>query len=123
MGNSQIEKREAFKEILKKATVPKPLVNFTDAIMENILIADVRSKAFNKNIKRSWLFILIAVLLSIVSVSQLTYVELAFMDIVNKYLPGIFEVFTFTLLSFLAGLFFYQLNNLLTYQFSETEKK
>ncbi len=53
MENSKIDNREEFKEILKKATVPKPSAKFTDAIMENILVADVKSKVFNKNIKRS----------------------------------------------------------------------
>ena len=114
-----IENSKEFKEILKRATEPTPSLDFTNIIMGKVKLIDLKRGMYKKYIKRSWFFIIVAAILSLKVVLQLTYVELAFADIINPYIPGASQFFTYAILSLIAGMFFYQFNNLLNYKFAE----
>lgn len=114
-----IENSKEFKEILDIATKSTPSLDFTNIIMGKVKLIDLKNAIYKKYIKRSWFFIVVAAILSLKVVLQLSYVELAFADIVNQYLPGASQIFTFILLSLIVGLFLYQFNNLVNYRFAE----
>jgi hypothetical protein len=82
--------------------------------MGKINIIVIRDLIFKKYIKRSWVFIGIAILLSLKAVSQLANFKIAFTDIADKIPPGSLDIFIFSVLTVLASLLFYQLDNLLS---------
>jgi len=122
MNNIELKDKNEFKAILSKPTIPNMSEDFTDAIMEKVIAVNAKQKLFNKCIKLSWFFIIIAVTLSIKTVLQISYFELEFDEAANSILPQALKISVYILLSVLSGLFFYQLNNLLTCRFSFTKK-
>lgn len=115
------DKSKEFENILKKTTSPTPSLDLTNLIMGKIKLIDAKNALYKKYIKKSWFFIIVAVILSLKMAMQLSYFELALADIVNSYLPGSSQIFTFTLLSLIASLVFYQFNSLLNIKLVKDE--
>jgi len=113
MANTELSKTE-FIKLLQQANHPVSNVDLSDKIMRKIQIIDLKNKVYDKYIRSSWFFIALATILAVKGISVLTLVESTFAQWTNSLIPGLSEIVTFTLLSALAGLIFYQLNNLIT---------
>jgi hypothetical protein len=119
MNSIDFKKNEEFIKLLKKATKPIIPVDFTEHIMGNVALLRINKSTSAKDMKRSYIFLVLAVLISFLSIFQLSYFEFAVSDLVNSYLPNLAAYITYVLLSLILGLIFYQLNNLLKYRFVE----
>lgn len=122
MSSIDFKENEEFIKLLKKATKPVISVDFTEHIMGNVALMRINKPASTKDIKRSYIFLVLAILISFLSIFQLSYFEFAVSDLVNSYLPNLSEYITYLLLSLISGLIFYQLNNLLMYRFVEIKQ-
>ena len=116
------KENEEFIKLLKKATKPAISTDFTEHIMGNVALLRINKSTSAKDMKRSYIFLVLAVLISFLSIFQILYFEYAVSDLVNSYLPNLAAYITYVLLSLISGLIFYQLNNLLNYRFVEIEQ-
>ena len=62
MENIENDKKQ-FAELISKATRPQPSFNLSNNIMAKIQVIDIKSKIYEKYIKLSWFFIIVAVFL------------------------------------------------------------
>jgi len=70
-----------------------------------------------KYLYRSWFFISVAAILSLFSITSFSVIQATFELAINSLLPGLYDYITLLIISAIAGLFFYQLNQLLSHQF------
>jgi len=116
--DQQIENNQQIKKILQKASKPEVPLNFTSILMDKIYSIELTNKLFQRYIKRSWFFITLAFILALPGISQINIIGSAFKAFVDGLLPGVFEIFIYSLLIFISGLLLYQLNNLLSYKYA-----
>ncbi len=118
----EIQKPDNLKYLLDKANRPKASDELTNLIMGKIKAVEVKDKAYNKDIKRSWFFIGVAILGSLLWVFVFTHFEPNLFKWLNKYLTDATQILTYVYLSVFLGFAFYQLNNLFKYQFAHFKK-
>lgn len=82
--------------------------------MGEIITIDIKNKVNKKYIRSSWIFISLSIIIAIKGSNVLSYFESIFSQFTNSLIPGLLEFISYTLLSAIAGLIFYQLNNLIS---------
>ena len=108
--------------LLKKSSQPKVSVKLSNSIMNQIQQMEDRKSLFQKYIRRSWIFISLACILSLKVVGSFSVIQALFAVWLNSILPGAYDVLSYLVITLIAGLLLFELNLLATHHFAKIQK-
>jgi|GEM_PF-6430751 hypothetical protein len=103
-----------FRGLLQKNEAPKFSPDLSNTIMEQIYSIEAQRKVYLKYSNRSWIFIAIALLLSMFTMGSFSFIQVAYAGYLNQLFPGLYDLFSIILVILVASLFLYQLNQLIS---------
>ncbi|MFA6401626.1 MAG: hypothetical protein WCX31_08380 [Salinivirgaceae bacterium] len=103
-----------FRALLQKNEAPKFFPDLSNSIMDQIYSLEAQRKVYLKYSNRSWLFIAIALLLSMFTMGSFSFIQVAYAGYLNQLLPGLYDLFSMILVILVASLILYQLNQLIS---------
>ncbi len=108
--------------LLKKSSQPKVHSGLSNSIMNQIIQMEDRKFLYQKYILRSWILISLAFILSLKIAVSFSVVQSLFAVWLNTIIPGAYDIFSYLLITLIAGLILYELNLLVTHQFTRIQK-
>lgn len=106
------------KNLLQKASSGSSKIDLTHAIMSEIIAIEAKKQVDKKYLKRSWMFVGLAVLLAINLLYIFSFFQTSIVSSIDIYLPGFAQALIYFTFSGLIGWFLYQFNSLISLQFS-----
>lgn len=113
MTTDNIERNDDFGKLIQKGGLEIPDINFEDKVMDRILLAGVKKKSEKKNIRLSWIFLIISCILFPLSYMALGMINWESTAIIGEHIDKISKSISLSGVVVFSIIVFYQLDNLL----------
>lgn len=113
MTTDNIERNDDFGKLIQKGGLEIPDINFEDKVMDRVLLAGIKMKSEKKNIRLSWIFLIISCILFPLAYMTLGMINWEDTAIIGKHIGNISTTISLSGVVVFSIVVFYQLDNLL----------
>lgn len=100
-------------EIMKKSMLQMPHIDFEDKVMEKINALEIRKETLRKNLRASWLFLLLSIILFPAGIMVIyNQIDFSFVPEVGKSINGFVDVLMPGIILIFSAVLLLQIDNL-----------
>jgi Na+-transporting methylmalonyl-CoA/oxaloacetate decarboxylase beta subunit len=117
MTSDNIERNDDFGKLMKKTSLEISDIDFEDKVMDKVFLASLKKKSEKKNIRLSWIFLIVSCILFPLAYITLGGINWENTIVIGEYISNLSKTISMAGIVIFCIVIFLQLDNLLRLTF------
>ncbi len=117
MTSDNIERNDDFGKLMKKTSLEISDIDFEDKVMDKVFLASLKKKSEKKNIRLSWIFLIVSCILFPLAYIALGGINWENTIVIGEYISNLSKTISMAGIVIFCIVIFLQLDNLLRLTF------